>query len=364
MPKLVSEIAPGMQFQRSSENRGTLTDSQTRVFRILLNNPGEIVSPQTECKIKIGDRHPVNGNIYCISWDAKFDGDSRTVLLVTFNYQSTPASNDDDKNKQPPDIRPANWSTSTSLAEMPVRSWREVVGDPPTIFLSSPACNINGDMYDGVSRFEPIVTITIEQYCMSDPTEHCLLAGSVNDLEIMIGTLVCPPGSVMFRGVQTRPTVEAWGDLIYRGWTGTYEFAYRQNYVEGLWNWVQETTYDADCGWDTVVPHTGFNVKCDLNAQDVEKAGMPLKHEAGKILGWENNVALPTNVAVGQKARGMVLVHEYENGGASQMPSAQPIPLNMDGTPRSSEAEPKVLLRRYRTARSIDFVERLKLRLL
>jgi hypothetical protein len=51
----------------------------------------------------------------------------------------------------------------------------------------------------------------------------------------------------------------------------------------------------------------------------------------------------------------MVKVFEHESGGASQTPSAQPIPLNDDGTPRIYNADPKVLVYRYRVYREANF---------
>lgn len=384
MPRLISEIASGQQFSRSA-TEGKLTDSQVRTFRILLNQPGEAVDVQEACGITIGARHPANTNIYCVSWDAKFDGDSRTVIVATFNYQSTASSSGEDRNDQPPELRPANWSTSTSLIEVPAKTWTKyntkLVDNPnydpekaagpgnpshiaeATKVASSPATNPAGDFYDGVSRFEAIVTILIEQFEEEDPTRHCLLAGSVNENEERVGSLICFPGSLMFRGVQARPTVEAWGNSIRRGWTATYEFAFRRNHVEGLWSQEQQKEIAADIGWDIAVPQTGFNVKCFINSSDVEKAGMPLKHKDGRIEGWKDSVQLPTNVTSGQKARGMVLVHEYENGGASQLPCAQPIPLNDDGSPRSDTANPKVKVHRYRLNEMVDFKPTFKLKL-
>lgn len=360
MPKLISEIAAGQQFTRSA-TEGRLADSQVRTFRILLNQPGETFNVQTACGVRIGDRHPVNQNIYCVSWDAKFEGESRTVILATFNYQSTAASKGEDKNDQSPDVRPANWSTSTSLIEVPVSSWTEI--KPGGAGQPEPAVNTVKDMYDGVSKFEAIVTISIEQFEPTDPFRHSLWAGRVNADAMSIGSLSCPPGSLMFRGVQTKPSVESWGGLIYRGWMANYEFAFRRNYVKGLWDPDEEVTYSADIGWDVAVPQTGFNVVCNLNAPNVEKAGMPLKHKSGRIENWPGGIALPDNVAVGQKARAMVLVHEYENGGASQLPSAQPIPLNDDGTPRSKDAEPPVIVRRYRPHGEVNFKALFQLRL-
>lgn len=385
MPRLVSEISSGAQFQRSSE-QGRMADSQVRVFRILLEYPGEVINPQEACQITIGQPHPINSNIYCVSWDIKYEGDSRAVAIATFNYQSTPSSQSggQDPKGSPPDIRPANWSTSTSLMEAPVYTWQEIRrekgqvinqqqqnGQPrraPDRFVLDggpvPAMNFAGDMYDGISRYDAVVTISIEQYCQDDPTLHVLEAGSVNKEEIKLGTLTMQPGSVLFRGVQSRPTIESWGDLIYRGWTATYEFAYRKNHVKGLYDRFEKETYEADIGWDVAVPATGFNVKCFLNGNDVDNAGMPLKQDGtGKIDGWPNAVSLPDGVAAGQKARAMVLVHAYANGGASQLPSAQPIPINQDGSPRVDTADPKVLVFRYRVLPMVDFTKDFKLRL-
>lgn len=370
MPKLVSEIASGAQFTRSA-SEGSLADAQTRTFRILLNQPGEVVDIQRAVGVNIGDPHPVNRNVLCNSWDAKFEGDSRTVILATFNYQSTASSKkDEDKNNQPPDIRPANWSTSTNIIEVPVQTWREVTLDNQGAWLpvgvGVPAHNPVGDMYDGVSRYEAVVTITIEQYEPEDPTRHCLFAGSVNSKGFEFGSIACFPGSVMFRGVQAKPVVESWGGAIYRGWTATYEFAFRKNHVVGIWVNALNAAVDADIGWDIAVPQTGFNVKAFVPANanaDQDQFGEPLLHKSGKIHIVNGIAMLPANIAANQKVRSMVLVHEYENGGASQLPSAQPIPLNMDGTPRKEAANPKVILRRWRTNEEIDFVRELGLRL-
>lgn len=361
MPRLISEISAGQQFQRSSQD-GRLADSQVRTFRILIN-PGEVVNVEAACGIKVGDQHPFNTNIYCTSWDAKLEGDSRTVIVATFNYQSTPSAGGGgaDPKQYNPEVRPANWSTSTSLIEVPVQWWGEVPQGNGGILSSGPAVNPAGDLYDGVSKFEAIVTINIEQHEPTDPTRHCLFAGCVNQEEISVGSLSCPPGSVMFRGIQSKPVVENYGGNIYRGWMASYEFAFRRNKVYNLY--YNGNVYDAEIGWDIAVPQTGFNVKCLLNAQNVDKAGMPLRHTSGKIDNWPNGVALADGVAAGRKARAMVLVHSYEDGGASQLPSAQPIPLNSDGSPRIDTATPKVIVRRYRTNDMVNFTQAFGLRL-
>ena len=370
MPRMVSEVSSGQQFSRSSE-AGVVADSQTRVFRVMMSEVGEYLDIQGACGVQIGDEHPSNTNIFCQSFSAAYEGDSRMVIVCTFQYgtKATSGGGGDSGGGGGggPDIRPANWSTSTSLMEAPVYAWYQINfsgglawNDP------GPAVNPVGDRYDGVTRLEPIVTINIEQTEPTDPTRHVLHAGSVNSDVIRIGSLVCPRGSVMFRGVQTKPHVEAWGGGIFRGWMASYEFAYRRNRVPYIYyNNVKYT--DQDIGWDIAVPLTGFNVRAfnpAAPAANQDAFGQPLKH-VGKIV---TPLALFENVAAGDKVRAMVKVFEYENGGASQVPSAQPVPLNFDGTPRkvvrdNGQFAYPVLIERYRVAPEINFGQVLGIRL-
>lgn len=360
MPKLVSEISSGQQFQRSQDENG-IADSQTRIFRVLLNEAGEVFNIQQACGVKIGDAHPVNTNIYCRSFSANFEGDSRMVVLVTFQYQAQAGSNkQEDTQRQPPDIRPANWSTSTSLMEAPAYSWLEE-GQANIPLNWSAIVNPVGDIYDGVTKLVPVTTITVEQYVPDDPIRHSSLAGRVNAELFTFGSLSCEKRTVMFRGVSSVPAVESWGDQLFRGWKATYEFAFRPN--RSKWHdGVQQR--EADVGWDMLVPLSGFNVKAFTppgnNVDD--QFGQPLKHSAGRI-SFDNGLPmLPQGVTDGEKVRAMVKVHEYEDGGISQTPSAQPVPLNADGRPRSSTASPKVLVQRYQVQEEMNFLD-LQLRL-
>jgi hypothetical protein len=52
--------------------------------------------------------------------------------------------------------------------------------------------------------------------------------------------------SVMFRGVQTQPSVERWGNATLRGWRASYEFAFRVNWVG--------SPYNVAIGWDVIQP--------------------------------------------------------------------------------------------------------------
>lgn len=335
MPKLVSEISSGHQFSRSSD-AGLLSDSQTRVFRVLLNSPGEVVDPSVACDIKIGDPHPINTNIYCTSYDIKFEGESRTVFLCTFQYQSTAGSDSagDDPKSQPPDIRVANWSISTSLIELPVTKWRKIDDDGAVGDLKD-AHNPVGDLYEGITTLSPVTTFVFEQFDREPPSRWAMEGGKVNAAPVSFPGITCGRRTLLFRGVSGKPAVEFWGDQLYRGWTNSYEFAFRY------------------ATWDIRVPQSGFNIfntpfgsVNGAQGQNVEAGSLLLKHSSGKIKGWPNAIE-PADGTGAEKTRAMVLVYEYETGGASQLPSAQPIPLNDDGSPRWSGADPKVLVKRY-----------------
>lgn len=341
MPLLTKEISSGHVFSRSSQD-GAVATTQTRVFRILLSQAGEVVDINATCGVQIGDPHPVNTDLYCVSFDFKFEGDSRMVALATFTYESTPGggTNGQDPKQNPPDLRPPNVTTSTSLMEVPAYQWRQ-----PGQQWEAPL-NPAGDKYEGVTRLEPVVTITVEQF-ETNPFNNVLQAGKVNNSAFSIFAASFPERTLMFRGVSMRPIVEHYQGSLYRGWMASYELAYRANYAG---------TEHGEIGWDRIQPQTGFNVLARLQGANIEIAGNPLKHnDLKQIAGWPNSVSLPNNVAPGQKSRGMVLVAEYENGGASQVPCPQPIPLNDDGSPRSTTAVPKVLTKRYQVYESFNF---------
>jgi len=359
----VAEKFQGNQVSRSSNN-GQLADTATRVFRVILSSTTETFDIQQTCGVRIGDPHPVNQNVFCTSFDARYDGDSRVVFICTFQYQSTAdaasSGGGSDPKSMPPNIRPADWSVSASLAEVPVYTW----------FLTNPATgarvgnpvvpkNAAGDRFDAIAKYEPIITISVQHWESTDPTRNVEHVGKVNDASFVVGNMTCKRHTLMLRGISSQAAVESWGGLAYRGWNTTYEFAYRTNHVRGLWNGFGNQTVDADIGWDIAVPETGFNCLSFVPAgalaeQDI--FGQPLKHENGKIADPEQ---MPDNVAVGDKMRAMVKVFEYEDGGVSQAPSAQPIPLNEDGTPRKSfgagAADPPVIINRYLIYDELDF---------
>lgn len=373
MPKKTQEISSGSQFSRSS-NEGQLADSQTRSFRIVLIEPGEFLDFQRECGVSIGDQHPANANLYCVSFDARFEGDSRMVVAVTFNYQSTASqansSHNQDPKQQPPDVRPCDWTTSTSLVEAPRATWarRNTVR---TWAPEEPAVNPAGDMYDGVTALTPITTISVTQFQNTDPTTHIKYTGSVNEDTVTLGNLQMEPGTVLFQGLSSQPVVESWGGGLFRGWTTTFEFAYKQNKTKVIIGGVEQ---DVEIGWDIALPVTGFNVRAfdpDLAVGDEDVFAQPLKHGdkddpqfSGRII---NPSELPDGVFPFDRVRAMVKVFSYDGGGASQLPSAQPVPLKLNGRPLQTHDANGNLVNRplvfaYRVQPAINFANTFQIR--
>jgi hypothetical protein len=341
VPVETKEVGIGTSFERSS-NQGQSADSQVRVFRTLLSHPGEIVDVQAEAGVRIGDKHPYN-NIYCTNFQARYDGDGRMVVLSTFQYGVTPGSDgSQDPKEQPPDIRPANWTTRTSLIEEPVRRWFRRTSQTAWAAIS-PAQNPAGDFYDGVTKPVPVVNISITQFEPTDPTNKIDWSGYVNDQVIVLGNLTMQPGTVMYMGPVYDPVVEYWRDQLYRGWKVVHELVYKKN-VEKVR--IDGADVEIDIGWDIAVPQSGWNVRAfNPNAAnaDQDEFGVPLRHgDEGSIYDGRiippdgGGLMLPEDIAVGERCRAMVKVFSYKGEGASQAPSASPVPLNNDGTPRKT----------------------------
>jgi hypothetical protein len=368
MPKEVSEITEGVAFSRSSES-GQIADSQPRVFRIVLNSPTELIDIQQACGVYIGDELRPGAGIYCSSFDARYESNSRMALLCTFQFRSTPSSGSSAGGGDPksfaPDIRPADWAVSSSLIEVPVYTWTPLSGNGAELVPPEAPINAAGDLFDTIPRYEPMITISVNHWEAEDPTRNCERVGSVNEKDFRIGELNCKKHTLMLRGITAQPAVESYNGVTYRGWNANYEFAYRRNHVKGIESGASRfgfavATTDEDIGWDIAVPETGFNVLAFNPAaprDDQDIFGQPLKHENRKIV--DDPYALFNGVQAGDRVRAMVKVFEYDDGGASQTPSAQPIPLNPDGTPRKSfgddAASPPVIVRRYLIYDEYDF---------
>jgi hypothetical protein len=286
------------------------------------------------------------------------------VIVATFNYRTTPGGGDagQDPGQFSPDIRPANWSISTTLTEAPAFQWKpfgdavnQVIGGGPD--WRAPV-NPAGDRYEGVTRLVPVSTVNVEQFVLNDPTRFCAYAGYVNSAPITIGSITCSRHTLMFRGVSTQPALEQYGTVLYRGWKASYEFVYKQNELEiGGSN--------INLGWDHAQIVEGINI---INKNygsvglalldDVEAGALVLKKKeseggiATEIEGWPNNISIVENTE-GRKVRGNVVFGEWAK--PSQRPCALPIALNPDGTPRVFLATPPVLVYTYQIQPDIDF---------
>lgn len=356
---MVSEVAQGQNFEYTKEERRPSVTS-ARVFRILKSTPDEAINLTQACGVRIGDQHPRIPGIFCYHYSGAYDGDSRMSILATFDYRLSPSSTGQDPNQDPPDVRPAMWYTTTSLMEVPAYTWDRTNPAGGVINAGLQVTNPAGDLYEGVTKLVPIVTITVDQWEPNDPTNNNEHAGKINSVGYQIGSLAVPRACLMFRGVQTKPSVESWGDEIYRGWQASYEFLFKRNRAQFADEDGGQPAF-RDVGWDHLQPVSGFNCKAfnpaAANAQQ-DPFGQPLKWTTdGEVAA---PLALPDGIAAGDKVRAHVKVG-VRGGKQGQRPSAQPIPLNngagVEGTPRNETANPKVLVERYRVAEEMDFAD-------
>lgn len=356
MPKIVKELPQGNAYGFSADG-GNSSYTATRVFKVILNSPDESFDISQAVGIAVGDPYSASNPLPCVSLEGRADGESRMVRIVTVQYRASAevgGGSQEDPKLIMPDARPANFSTSTSLYEAPAYYFKKIGRD----VAFKPACNALGDMMDGITQMLPVTTIRITQFNMFPGTvfaEHC---GKINLETMNLGSfLTCAPNTVLFRGVEAQPHVETFGIAVVSGFMNSYEFAYRPNRVE-----VPNIPAD-DFGWDMVIPHTGFNVKAftPSDTTDKEVFAQPLKHQGGKVV---VPFALMDGISPGRKVRAMVPIHDPEDGGVRQSPSAQPVALNDDGTPRSPNSDPPVLLWRVQVQERINLTQLLQLRLL
>ena len=386
MPKAVSEVSVGNQFSRSA-NEGRLADSSARTFRVVLSSPGEVFDIQSTCGVFIGDPHPINISTACVSFDAKYEGDSRTVLLATFTYESAPSASGGGGGESPspktisPDVRPANWTISTELSEMPVRTWYRRTGTYEWSEFGSQPLNPVGDMYEGVSTLKPMTSIKVTQFVLGgadDPTKHCYLVGRINapanpsdpdaNQNIQLGTLSILPHTLMLRAINATPTVESWKNLIFRGWNVEYTFLLRDQYVPVNFDSSGEaaTTTKVNIGWDMAVILEGRNVKCfnPAGASAWQDAfGQPLKPGSDQAPLDPNNPVLCPPLTAGETAPACVMTPGISERGVSQAVAGAPIALNPDGTPRYITGSRGPVVWAYQIYDHFDMVNILQLRL-
>jgi hypothetical protein len=337
MPKLVSELAQGQAFSRSSDGGGDAYQA-TRKWKVLLNSPNEGWDIAAAVGVNIGDRYSSANPIPCVGLDVAADGESRMIRIVTAQYRSSESIGSVDPGTQAPAQRPAMYSMTTSLTE--IAAWG---GAPVSNGASGswiPAVNPVGDLVDGVTRLEPVVNINIDQYSYSDMSQLLAYCGYVNSDNFTFSNLSVGVHCCMLQSISSQAVVEQFGDITFRGFKVTFGFAVRAH-------WTITREGFQPIGWDMAVPQTGFTIY-NTNGNDVDARALAWEHDESGRVKMDTFGLYPASLASGTsdaKVRAMVTV-PASTGGWTQRPCAQPVALNDNGTPRSSTASPKVLINR------------------
>lgn len=348
MPKLVSEISQGGSSERSVDG-GTSADVRTRNWRVILTHPDEAYDVQQTIGVAVGDPHPTTPTLPCVSISERAEGDSRMVRTVTATYRTTPGDADGGGggggggNLSAPDIRPARFSITSSLIEVPAMEWRKIGQVWEPINPNKPFGNgamqdgLGGveevltpgtfDRIDGVTKLVPVININIEQFDNS-PTSRLDDAGKVNNDKFKFLGLDVEKYTCMLRNISVRPHIETWGRYVYRGFMRSYEFS-----IKTHGGWVIDQILE------------GFNVINNrLGDDDVDEDALSLEHTEDGFIKEPRELAAGTQL---KKVRASVLISS-KGGGSMQRPSSMPVAINEDGTPRNVITQnPPVLRRRY-----------------
>jgi hypothetical protein len=339
MPRNVVYLSQGNTFSRSSDTNAVV-DSATRVFKVILSEPNEAWDLSATVGVYIGDPYSADNTIPCVSLDAKADGESRLVRIVTATYRATPGVSASgptgDPKNDPPETRPAMWSVSTSLSEIATYVGRQVVGG----VSQRPQAMTNplGDLYDGTMRLEPVVNINIDQYSYTDQSDLMAYVGFVNSDPFTFSYLSIAPHCCMLQGISSTPVVENFRGRTFRGFKVSFQLAVRAH-----WAWTREGVQAI--GWDHATPQTGFNIRrTNGGGSRVETDAIPQKADG------VGNMKTPTEYAIsdGEVGRAMVIIPGLD-GKKRQTPSAQPVALNDDGSPRARDydIQNRVLINRW-----------------
>lgn len=335
MPKLVKEIPQGSTAERSSQGEST-ADAMSRLFRVILESPDEEYNIQETVGVYVGDPHPINTGVPCVSISDRADGESRVVRIVTASYRTTAGSDpQQDPKLTEPELRVAKWSIDAGTAEVPVTKWG--LADEGGTLFEKPL-NPAKDPIEGIFKTIPIVRYTFEQFNEEIPALSIAIIGSINDSDFTALGISIKKHHCMLRNIRVRPHIESWGQQVRRGYMVEYEFVVRTD----------------TSGWNIEYPLSGFNcINKGLGNADVETGALTLElTDAGRIKDWPN-----PQLAIGtqdRKVRANILIAHFE-GGAAQRPSAQPVPLNEDGSPRANSADPPVLTKVYRVQDEVAF---------
>jgi len=347
MPKGFSELAQGNVFTRSSEG-GASVDSAQRQFKVLLNEPGESWSVPGYLGIDVGDPYSATDQIPCVSWEGRYDGDSRMVVIVTYRYRSTPGGVDGsgggggggDPRLSRPEVRPALYSLSSSLQEVPAVGGAYLT---PSGFVNESAIrNTAGDLLEGLTRLEPVVTLQITQYSFTDQSGLLQYTGSINSDQFVFSGHTVPVHCCMFQSLNASPYVESG----FRGFQLDFQFSFRWNFCPG----VEDNGTDP-LGWDQPIVMSGYNIiNTGLGAAGVQQEHLlcKLDEDESGFLKTPLELGLPN-----QKVRAQIPAQADQSGRTRQHAAASPVLLNIDGSPRSRSLPP--LVYRYQTQPATAF---------
>jgi hypothetical protein len=338
MPKLATELTQGQSFARTAED-ATIADTATRVYKVILNSPGESFDPQAFCGTFVGSRHPTNVNLVCSDFNAKFDGDSRMVTLITFNYKSNLSVSSSSSHKNPkqqhPRERPASWTTSSSLVEAPASVWRSyIVADEAWSSVDigdwATPTNPNAEPYEGVTIQASVTDIRITQLTDFDPMSHHNYASYINSIDVQIGSLLCRRHTLLVRSVDVEPTAEPFLGEVWNGYKVTYSLSYKRNSVTVPKAADKTTFLTTDIGWDRLQVLEGYKIKNGgLGTAGVDQAALALK---------QVNCQIAYPFAYADNTQGTLCAAQVSvpgrDGGWTQVRASAPVALNGDGTPR------------------------------
>lgn len=342
MPRAITELSQGNTFSLSSDGGGDAY-SATRSWKVILSSPGEYINVNDVTGVNIGDPYSSANPIPCVSVEGRPDGDSRLVKIITATYRATVGGGGGDATDpktQSPAVRPAMYSMTTTLTEIAAWGGNPIVGGSSVGW--QPAVNPAGDLVDGLTRLEPVVTINIDQYSTSDQSGLLAYTGYVNSGDFTFSGLSIAKHCAMLQGISSRPVVETFGNSIFRGFMVTFSFGVRAH-------WAITRDGFQPIGWDMAVPLTGFTIINDgLDTAGIDPRALVLQHDEAT-----GNVKIPLQYAShngqstqGDRVRAMVTIPSRA-GGWAQNPAAQPVALNDNGTPRDTRtANPKVLINR------------------
>lgn len=355
----------------------TLSDESVRKWRVVKKNLSEIYVTNTVIGVSIGDPHPLDPLITCVSINDEPSGDSRYVREVTATYRTIPSTEVSEaasgggggggggKSPQssPPQVRKSNVSSSTTIEMVPKLQWvsfddAQLPATGRLEFAVTPA----GDYYEPIMHPEPVTVISFEQFEDEYPAKYFPFVGCVNKAVVKIATFQAAPRTLLLRSVRMAAHTEMFNGQLYWGWMTTFELAYRENSQYVTKSKKDPGKVQINIGWDTAVPQTGFGIinKKDAN-EPVDVTKLALQHinykvkenangQGGSVPGtgyfWATDPINGGSLA-GKYSKAMVPVPSGD-GGWQQVPAAQPVALNNDGSPRDVDPASGVFPHIYR----------------